>query len=104
MVQVPRLVSVEVLVLSLAWCSGLRIPGVGHSSGSDSVPDPGTSICCRCSHKRKKKNRVQVLYTDSGISSLGCSEDGRELWGFSEENVRGRFNYDVLKKVDTSHL
>ena len=37
------------------WYSGLRIQcchscRVGHRCGSDSIPGPRTSVCCRCGH------------------------------------------------------
>ena len=53
-------VSVEVTVQSPAWHSGLRILlccDVGCSSGWDSVPGPGNSICCGCGPKKKKKKK-----------------------------------------------
>ena len=39
------------------------IPGLvclGHSSGSDSVPGLGTSICCGCSPKKKKRREREI--------------------------------------------
>ena len=44
-------------VWSLAWCSRLRIQlnhGLSHNCGSDLIPSPGTSICHRCKHLKKK--------------------------------------------------
>ena len=60
-----RLVSVEVLFPSLARHSGLRIwycrrCGVGHSSGLDLIPGPGTSIGCGYSKKKKKKKKKRA--------------------------------------------
>ena len=54
------LVSVAVPIQSLAGHSGLGSSiatacGIGHSSGLDSVPGPGTSICHRYGQKRKEK-------------------------------------------------
>ena len=51
-------VALEVQILSLAPCSGLRIwcclsCGVDHSCGSDSVPGLGISICLGVAKKEK---------------------------------------------------
>ena len=48
------------------WCRGIRSRncqscGVGCSCGSNSVPGLWTSICCRCSQKRKKKVRKRWI-------------------------------------------
>ena len=76
------LVSVEVLVRSLAWCSGLRIQhccscGVSHSSGLHSFPGLGTSICRRCGQKRKKEKEFteEVInrFAELKIESLGVN-------------------------------
>lgn len=53
-------VAMEPWVRSLAQQSELRICcchayGIDHSFGSYSVPGQGMSMCCRCSHKIKKK-------------------------------------------------
>ena len=50
------------MLVFLLWCSRLwfqccRNWGIGHSCGSGSVPDLGTSMCCWCGRKRKEKNR-----------------------------------------------
>ena len=55
-------VTVEVQVWSLALSSGLKDPTVpqpqlGCSSSLDSVLGLGTSICRKCSHKKKKKKK-----------------------------------------------
>ena len=55
-----QLVSVEVLVLSLSWHSGLRMQccrscGIGCKSSSDLISGPGTSICHKCSQKQTNK-------------------------------------------------
>ena len=57
---VNDLVSVEVLVRSPDWCSGLKIwhcrsCGVGRNSGSDLVPDLGTSDVVVAAEKGKNK-------------------------------------------------
>lgn len=47
------------------WCSGLRIRhyhlscGTGHNYGTCLIPGPGTSICCRCSQKKPKQNKIK---------------------------------------------
>ena len=51
---------VDAEVQSPACHSGLRIwcchgCGIGHSCGLDSVPGLETSVCCGCSHKKKRK-------------------------------------------------
>ena len=55
----PSIVSVRRWDRSLASLSGLRVQcgcgcGVGLSCSSDFTSSPGTSICCRCSHKNKQ--------------------------------------------------
>ena len=52
----------EVPVPSLAQWGGLRIQhccscGIGHSSGSDSIPGPGISICHSCGRKRRRRRK-----------------------------------------------
>ena len=53
------------------WCSRLRIQhcycsSSSHCYGSGSIPDPGTSTCCRCSQKEKimsvKLNNDNAFY------------------------------------------
>ena len=56
-----------VWVQSQAQQSGLRIPcccssGVDHSCSSDLIPGLGTSICCRCGKKKKKKSHIKLDY------------------------------------------
>ena len=51
----------------LLWHSGLRIwccPScvVGHSSGSNSVPDQGTSICNWCGKKNIYKKLMKKMH------------------------------------------
>ena len=54
-------VAAEVWIRSLAWYGGLKDPSscpscsVGHRCSLRSTPGPGTSMCCRCSQKRKKE-------------------------------------------------
>ena len=54
-------VAAEVWIPSLPWYSGLKDPSccpscsVGHRCSLRSTPGPGTSMCCRCSQKRKKE-------------------------------------------------
>jgi len=53
----------------LLWHSGLKIQhchscGIGCSSSSDSIPGPGTSICCGYSQKRKKKPICLLFLND----------------------------------------
>lgn len=49
-------VTVEVRVQPLAQCSGLRIRHCySYGVGSDSIPIPGTSMCCRHTPPKKKK-------------------------------------------------
>ena len=56
-------VSVEVWVQFLRWCSGLRIQrcsscgGIGHSCGSNLIPGLRPSIGSRCGRKRKKSKK-----------------------------------------------
>ena len=39
--------------------------GIGHSCSSNVTPNPGTNICCRCSHKQKtmKQNKTELKFT-----------------------------------------
>ena len=55
-------------IQSLASLSGLRIQALlqcvvqAGSCSSDSTPSLGTFICCRCSHKAKKKKRERETW------------------------------------------
>lgn len=41
------------------WVQG---SGVATAAAQDSIPGPGTSVCCRCGHKRgRKKKRIYIL-------------------------------------------
>ena len=58
--QKPRLLQSSGLV-SPALCSGLKdskLQGIGCTCGLDSILGPGTSVCCGCGHKIKKKKKI----------------------------------------------
>ena len=60
-------VTEEIQFWSLAHCSGLRIQhcyscGIGCSCISHSISGLGTSICCRCGQKKKKRMYIIILY------------------------------------------
>ena len=68
-------VAVEAQVRSSAWSDELGILsccsyGIGRSSGSDSIPGPGTSICHECRQKKKKKKKFHIKSTNSKHSIL----------------------------------
>ena len=68
-----------------SWCSGLRIRcclgcDIGPIWGTDLIPGLGTSICCRCSQRKEKKNPnsqidMTVLYNQNSIFSVLFSID-----------------------------
>ena len=69
------LVSVEALVPSPAWHSGLRIQccyscGVGRSCGLDSISDLETSICRGGGWKRRKKREKEKRWLLPRVSPL----------------------------------
>ena len=57
-------VAAEAWIQSQAWCSGLKdltllqLCCVGHRCSSDSIPDPGTSTCCRCGKKIYRNKNI----------------------------------------------
>lgn len=76
-------VTEAVLVQSPVWWGWLTIQhwgscGVGCTCGWESVPDPGISICQRCSHILKKKKRKfhvkMVTFKSRKIISYSTTE------------------------------
>ena len=67
------LVSVLASVQSLAQGGGLTIRhynsyGVGSSSGLDSIPSLGISICHGCGQKRKEKEKkIEIVELSSSV-------------------------------------
>ena len=70
-------VTAEAWVWSLVWHGGLRIwhcysCGIGHSCSSDLLPGLGTSICCGCDQKEKKKNNT--LWSSGNLIHSGMQK------------------------------
>ena len=60
---------------------GLRIPcccscGIGHSCSSESIPDPGTSICCEGSRKKNVQPRSSLVAWWLRIRCCRCYDLG----------------------------
>ena len=77
-----QLVSVEALVQSPVWHSGLRIQychicGVGCSSTLNLIPGPGTFIYCQCVRKRKKRQKEKLHTWKKKVSE---DESERGSW------------------------
>ena len=68
-------VTVEVQVRSSAWCSGLKDPVLLQLWLRFSLW-PGTSMCGRCGHKKKKKRRGAVLTILAVERQSGLPQDG----------------------------
>ena len=79
-----QLVSVKAPVWSPAWSSGLKIHcccscGTGHSSSSDWIPGPRTSICHGCDQKWRKKGIIQYVIYWYWLFSLRIIRDEFKL-------------------------
>ena len=63
--------------------------GVGHRCSSNSTPSQGTSICyrCSCKKKRKKEQRTNIQITGKGNESGNNSEKEQGDRRNGEDNV-----------------
>ena len=76
-VKEPALLQATLQVMDAAWiqcCSGC---GMSLSYSSNLTPSQGTSVCHRCSHKKREKKKMQsatsILGSRTvGIRYLGC--------------------------------